>query len=72
KDPLDADVLAHDFSDVIVGAHEAAVLVQAKPGAEIYGQRSNIPDVGGLEIRDGKDDALGNEFLSVHRQGKGE
>jgi hypothetical protein len=24
----------------------------------------------GLEIRDGKDDMLGNEFLSTHREGK--
>ena len=26
----------------------------------------------GLEIRDGKDDVLGNEFLSAHREGKDE
>jgi hypothetical protein len=25
-----------------------------------------------LEIRDGKDNVLGNEFLSVYREGKGE
>jgi hypothetical protein len=26
----------------------------------------------GLEIRDGKDDVLGNEVLSVHREDKGD
>jgi hypothetical protein len=35
------------------------------------GERGKILDVG-LEIRDGKDDVLGNEFLSVHREGKSE
>lgn len=34
-------------------------------------QRGNVLDVG-LEIRDGKDHLLGNEVLSVHREGKGE
>ena len=69
--PLDPDVLPHHLCDVVVGAHEAAVRVQAKPRAELHGDRGKMLDVG-LEIRDGKDDVLRNEFLSAHRQGKSE
>src|SRR5579859_194417 len=68
---LDADVLAHDLSDVVVSAHEAALFVQAKSRAELNGKRGKVLDVG-LEIRDWKDHLLGNKFLSAHRKGYGE
>ncbi len=68
---LDTDVFAHELSDVVVGAHEAAFLVQAKTGAELYGESGKVLDVG-LEIGDGKDDALGNEFLRAQRESKRE
>src|SRR6185437_4663617 len=64
-----ADVLADDLSDVVAGAHETAVLVQAKPCTELYRERSKILDIG-FEIGDGKHDTLGNEFLSPHWKGK--
>jgi hypothetical protein len=67
--PLDTDILAHDLSHVIVCAHEEAVRVQAKPRGELDGERGEMLDVG-LEIRNRKDDVLGNEFLSARREGK--
>jgi hypothetical protein len=65
----DADVLAHFRSHVVVSAHETAVPIQAKSRTELYGERGKILDVG-LEICNGKHDALGNEFLGAYWDGK--
>jgi hypothetical protein len=62
--PLDAHVLAHNLSDMVVGAHKAAALVQANSGAELNGERSKMFDVG-LEISNRKHYLLGIEFLSA-------
>jgi hypothetical protein len=53
---LDANVLAHDLRDVVVGAHEDTILVQAKSRAKFYRDGGKMLNVG-FEIRYGKDDA---------------
>ena len=64
---LDADVLAHELSDVVVGAHKAAVLVETKPCAELNGEKCKVFDFR-LEICDGEDGLFWQAFLSAHRE----